>query len=583
MTLSRLRIETLEGREAPSVTPAGAEFRANVVTTSAQSAPAVASDDNGDFVVVWESRQDGSGYGIYARRYNSAGTSQTSEFLVNSVTTGEQRFPSVAMDSNGDFVIAFESYGQDGAGYGVYARQFDAAGLALAPAFLVNTTTANDQLRASVAVDATGDFVVAWQSYAQDGAGDGVYFQRYNSSGVAQGNETLANVTTTQFQNSPAVAMDSDGDFVIAWQSYTTDGNGYGVYARRFNAAGSPLATEFRANQNTAGQQQRPTVSVDPNGAFVIAWESDGQDGSAFGIYGRRYNAAGVAIANEFRLNTFTTGDQRTPRLCVDADGDFVALWSSVGQEASDFGIYGQRFTAAGAQDSPEFHVNTYTTGNQTSPAIGNGSNGDFISVWQSESQDGSTFGVYAQRFTVAVPVIPAKVLTISINNAAIQRSSVTESTIKFSQAVFLPVNPADAFTLDGPIGTIQITATITSPSPQTTVKLTFSGAGTTAGSLNDGNYTLTAIAAQIGYGGLPLDGNGDGLSGDNFSYSLYRFYGDVNGDRAVDASEFIVFRLAFGTDNTATGFLSYLDFDGDGAISVSDFIQFRLRFGGSI
>ncbi len=583
MTCSRLRIDSLERREAPSVTPAGAEFRANVVTTSAQSAPAVASDDDGNFVVVWESRQDGSGYGIYARRYNSAGTAQTGEILVNSTTIGEQRFPSVAMDGDGDFVVAFESYGQDGAGYGVYARRFDAAGTPVAPAFLVNTTTANDQFRASVAMDATGDFVVAWQSYAQDGAGDGVYFQRYNSGGTAQGVETQVNVTTTQFQNSPAVAMDSDGDFVIAWQSYTTDGSGYGIYARRIDAAGVPLATEFRANQNTAGQQQRPTVAIDPNGAFVVAWESDGQDGSAFGIFGRRYSVSGSAIANEFRLNTFTAGDQRTPRLSVDADGDFVALWSSVGQEASDFGIYGQRFTAAGAQDSPEFHVNSYTTGNQTAPALANASDGDFVSVWQSENQDGSTFGAYAQRFTVAVPVIPAKVLTISVNNAAIQRSSVTESTIKFSQTVFLPANPADAFTLVGPTGTIQVTATITSPSPQTTVRLTFSGPGTTAGSLDDGNYTLTAIAAQIGYGGLPLDGNGDGLSGDNFNYLLYRLYGDVNGDRSVAASDFLALRLAFGTDNTSPGFLAYLDFDGDGAIAANDFLQFRLRFGGSI
>src|SRR5437016_674183 len=62
------------------------------------------------------------------------------------------------------------------------------------PEFRVNTfTTGTQQLYSaspgSVAVDAAGDFVVAWSSLNQDGSGLGVYAQRYNAKGVAQGAE----------------------------------------------------------------------------------------------------------------------------------------------------------------------------------------------------------------------------------------------------------------------------------------------------------------------------------------------------------------------------------------------------------
>ena len=95
---------------------------------------------------------------------------------------------------------------------------------------LVNTTTSNSQGTASVAVDADGDFVVVWQSYGQDGGYYGIYAQLYNASGVAQGSEFLVNTTTSSSQYSPSVAVDDDGDFVVAWQSFGQDGDGFGIY-----------------------------------------------------------------------------------------------------------------------------------------------------------------------------------------------------------------------------------------------------------------------------------------------------------------------------------------------------------------
>ena len=262
------------------------ETLVNTTTLNAQARPSVALDADGDFVVVWQSTsQDGSGYGIYAQRYNASGVAQGSEFRVNPTTTSNQFYASVAVDDDGDFVVVWQSGSGDGNGYGVYAQRYNASGVAQGSEFLVNTTTADYQFSSSVAVDDDGDFVVVWRSYGQDSDGYGIYAQRYNASGVAQGSEFLVNTTTVNNQRDPSVAIDADGDFVIAWQSNGQDGSGYGIYAQRYNASGVAQGSEYIVNTTTALGQSNPSVAIDADGDFVVAWDSSGQDGSGLGVY----------------------------------------------------------------------------------------------------------------------------------------------------------------------------------------------------------------------------------------------------------------------------------------------------------
>src|SRR5262245_10589616 len=111
---SKLRIERLESRDAPTVVPLGGEFRVNTYTTFRQLESDVAMDADGDFVIVWHSTgQDGSGYGVYAQRYSPDGVPRGGEFRINTYTTDTQGYPAAAMDTDGDFVVAWIGYGQD--------------------------------------------------------------------------------------------------------------------------------------------------------------------------------------------------------------------------------------------------------------------------------------------------------------------------------------------------------------------------------------------------------------------------------------------------------------------------------------
>jgi len=386
-----------------SAVAVGEEFRINDQVWGDQNNPAVALDIDGNQVIAWEGG-DGSGKGVFIARFAVDGSTLGLNVRANAYTAGDQQKPSLAADAEGNFVVAWQSDGQDGEGWGVYARRFKADGTPLESEFRVNNYTPDDQASPAVAMEANGDFIVTWNSQGQDGSNLGVYAQRYDASGNALGGEFRVNCYTLYQQFSPAVAMDANGDFLVTWTSYGQDGSEFGVYARRYGTDGISHGCEFRVNSYTFGHQWFPTVAMDADGDFVVAWQDgfplqDGQDGSGIGVYGQRYDANGIPLGGEFRINTYTTGNQANAAVAMDADGDFVVTWQNEALDGSGWGVYAQRYDASGAPLGEEFRINSYTTGDQYLPAVATDAIGDFLVVWQSESQDGDGLGIYGQRY----------------------------------------------------------------------------------------------------------------------------------------------------------------------------------------
>jgi hypothetical protein len=253
----------------------------------------VAIEGDGDFVVAWGSPASDPGYGIRARRFDSAGTALSADLVVNSITQEEQKHATIAMDDDGDFVIAWATQ-LDGSSYGIFARRFASSGGPVGIDFQVNVYTSLAQVAPAAAMDADGDFVIVWQSYPQDFSASGVFGRRFASSGASQGTEFQVNLYTFLNQQSPAVGMEPDGDFVVAWQSLLQDTSGYAVMARRFASAGNGLGAEFQVNSNTGSAQRRAAVDTAAGGAFVVAWESEDQDGAYTGVFGQRFDEIGT-------------------------------------------------------------------------------------------------------------------------------------------------------------------------------------------------------------------------------------------------------------------------------------------------
>jgi hypothetical protein len=92
------------------------------------------------------------------------------------------------------------------------------------------------------------------------------------------------------------VASDANGNFVVVWQSYLQDGSSSGIFGQRFNAAGLPQGAEFQVNSYTTSYQFGPAAAADANGNVVVVWNSLGQDGSNWGVFGQRFGVAGQAF-----------------------------------------------------------------------------------------------------------------------------------------------------------------------------------------------------------------------------------------------------------------------------------------------
>ena len=130
---------------------------------------AIAMDSNGNYVVVWSSQdQDGSGWGVFAQRFNADGTTSGSLIPINVTTTGDQRWASVAMDATGQFAVVWTAgSGQDGSGEGIFMRRFDVNGNAIDNVDIqVNTgTTSSNQRNPSIAMNASGQMVICLAEY----------------------------------------------------------------------------------------------------------------------------------------------------------------------------------------------------------------------------------------------------------------------------------------------------------------------------------------------------------------------------------------------------------------------------------
>jgi VCBS repeat-containing protein len=207
----------------------------------------------------------------------------------------------VAALTGGGYVVTWMSAGQEGAGLGngVYSQRYDASGVKVGGETHVNTLTAGDQDFPSVTALSDGGYVVTWESMNQDGSGYGVYGQRYDASGAKVGGETLINVTTAGDQAKPSVAALNDGGYVVTWTSNGQDGDGTGVYQR---LASPPNAPPVAAGDAGSATEAGVAPGSDATGN-VLANDSDPDAGDTLTVsalsHGANAGVVGSALAGD--------------------------------------------------------------------------------------------------------------------------------------------------------------------------------------------------------------------------------------------------------------------------------------------
>jgi Ca2+-binding RTX toxin-like protein len=394
----------------------GPEFLLNTSTFGSQGEASVTALADGRFVATWTDFagefDDLFGGVIRAQLFNADGSKAGAELLVSPTGFVLQTQSSVAATADGGFVVSWTDdnrMGEVDAGTAIRAQVFGADGQKAGQPILVNSTTGEDQRESAVTALADGQFIVTWRDESEtagDTDGSAVRAQIFDAEGAKVGNEFLINKTTSKDQSQPAIAMLSDGRFVVSYSDGSAAGadpSSAGVRAQIFNANGTKSGNEFLVNTATKGDQFASALTALTGGGFVATWTDFGSnagDNAGAAVRAQVFNSAGAKVGAEFLVNTVTANSQSTPVIATLPDGRFVISWNDDSSNLTD--IRAQVFNADGSKSGEEFVVNTTTSSLQNESTITVLADGRFVIGWTDFSglaggESGS--GVMAQVF----------------------------------------------------------------------------------------------------------------------------------------------------------------------------------------
>ncbi|WP_085723023.1 calcium-binding protein [Pseudomonas sp. R37(2017)] len=370
----------------------------NTTTAGNQEDPNIYGLIDGGFVIAWQGNGLGETTGVFTQRYNASGAKVGGETLVNTTLAGEQFQPSVVGLLNGGYVVTWSGLNTGGQQC-IFTQQYNANGTRLGGETVVNTTLAGLRDSPEITALADGGYVVAWG--AEEASGNfGSFLQRFNASGVKVGGEVHVNTTTLGAQDFPQIFGVPDGGYLAVWEG-NGPGDDYGIVTQRFNSAGVKVGSETLVNTPSVDTQTEHMVAVQANGNYLVVWESYPETINGPGqidVFAQLYNSAGTKVGVQTRVNTTIAGDQSEPHVSALFDGGYLVTW--VGNGPGDAsGVFTQRLNASGAPVGAETRINTTVVGDQVITRVTTLADGGYVVVWESIGQDGAGSGTYFQRF----------------------------------------------------------------------------------------------------------------------------------------------------------------------------------------
>jgi cysteine-rich repeat protein len=385
-----------------------AETRINTFTDNAQGHPSVAASGEADTILVaWESRGivDVTPE-IMVQRFDFEGRPQEQNLRVNETTAYDQINPVVDVKSNGSFGVIWQSWGQDNLipSWGVVGRFFSAGNIPLMPELIVNQTTLLNQTHPDGTFFSGGQgerSAVVWETNGLDGDDAGIALNLVDFTGLAWSFEQTANDATPYAQRHAAVAALPAGGFVVAWCSdnYSLSDD-YHVWARRFDADGTPTEDGKTLTQSRIGPRCAVAVTGLVNSSYAVVWHGRFPSDQSQNIYMTVVVEEGNTVT--IPVSDYVDGEQRAPAVAAGPADEIVVVWESDAQDGWDWGVFGRICDTSGECSGDDIGLSVYTDNNQRDPDVAALGEAGFVAVWASEQQQGATTDVFMQLFNWA-------------------------------------------------------------------------------------------------------------------------------------------------------------------------------------
>lgn len=513
-----------------------AGVQVNTTTANIQQNSSININGAGDFVLAWEG-SGGGNEGIFVRQGSIAGGLTGSDITVNTTTAAQD--PSVGIADSGDFVVVWD----DGTG-DVFFQQYNSGAVAQNSGQVDVALQANAG-GAAVGMSGDGRFTVAYRATIVD---LGIYVRQFDATGNAQGLPQIVNTSTTNAQTNPSISMNDSGDVIIVWEGNGTQAGNIdadGVFGQKFDSSGNKIGSEFLVNQTTANVQDRASVAILDRDNFVVVWT--GSDGAQTDVYARQYgvsttapnvdldtNNSSGATGNDYQF-TFTEGDG--PTSIADTDTDLVdadsvafsyvklAVTGLLDGNAETLALDGDTFALATANAGQD------TTGGNYRVVIATGAGTATVTITK---QGGGTFTetetetliktIQYQHTDATNPTDGNRLIDVTVNDGILD-SPIARTTINVNPVNALPVAVTDSFTLnEGATATLNLAGNDTDADDGLDLTSLTIVSGPT-------NGTITSINND---GTVEYSHNGSETTSDSFTYTIKDLTGTTSNTVAV-------------------------------------------------
>jgi hypothetical protein len=374
---------------------------------------------------------------VYAQSVGREGE----EYTPGGRRAGDQSRPHISVGPAGGYMV-WQDNAIDGAdkSFGIAARKLGSQMEPLVPVFRVNQAVDWPQENPRVALMTNGDAAFVWQG-GKLGA-QNIYFRRYSAvtGALKLKKDLLVNTYTKGQQSSPVITCLSNGNLAVAWCSLHQDKSLQGINAQILTPSGALFGLPFRVNQYTSYNQRSPAITTLSNGHFVVVWVSENQGASSLEImrhtnrvhvYGRVFTKAGYPVGNEFRINT-RSNLCAMPSVAPWKERGFTVVWAEkVPNRADNWDIYTRSFSAFDAPAGDAVRVNEQTFGDQYSPVIASIGAHQLV-AWSSLGHDGSREGVFGRALYDGVVNGPELLVNTHTNASQVQPTVVGNGQDRF-------------------------------------------------------------------------------------------------------------------------------------------------------
>ena len=367
------------------------EFQVHSFMGRDQENSAIAAQSNGGYVIVWQSNNpELTGTVIYGQRYDYSGSRLGEEFQISTnLQNPSAKNPAITLLSDDGFIVIWET--ETAEGTYILGKRYDKYGFSVGEE--INFSGASsDSYSPSLTTLSNGDVIVKWLSYGNSIA----EFYGVNLNDL----DSIFKIGETEIAADSSITDLNDEKFLASWVFEGRNIQANELYTQIVEFDGTKVGNQILVTDDILiefNDNSHSIVSL-TDGQFLVTWVS----GQTNTIYAQRYDLNGEKVGEQLLV----TENGKNPSSTTLFDGSFIITWEQNTDTISTTGIYGQRYDTNGNKIEEEFKINSYQANSYTNQQVVTLENGHFISIYDSLGQDRSRFGVYGKRFVPSGSIV---------------------------------------------------------------------------------------------------------------------------------------------------------------------------------